>query len=274
MYTIFRGGYNSRHPRDYKMIRPKGLYCYLFLIIRSPAYIQIGAEKFTVLANSAVIIKPHVPYWYSGIDGEYRNDWLYFEPSDEHFEEEYDPIMNHPILLSDALHYAQFFKNIVWENNYAMEKYRRQNASMLLAVMLNKLMQENQVIAETGAYNPYASKLQELRLSMLSRPDKNYTPTELSAMLNVSPSYFQALYREFFGMPFKTDLIQMRLDYARDLICETDLTLEQIARMSGYNNEIHFYRQFKAKSGMTPKEYRTAMNRENCIIYDPHDIPR
>lgn len=274
MYTIFRGGYNSRHPKGYEMIRPKGLFCYLFLIIRSPAYIQIGEAHFEVKGNAAVIIRPNIPYSYSGIDGEYRNDWLYFESSQEDFEEEYGPIMNHPILLSDALQYAQYFKNIVWEHNYAMEKYRRQNASMLLAVVLNKLMQENQVIAETGAYNPYASKLQELRLTMQSRPDKNFSPEELAAMLNVSPSYFQTLYKEFFGIPFKSDLIQMRLDYARDLICETNMTLEQIAQMSGYNNEIHFYRQFKAKIGMTPKEYRISMTRDRCIIYDPHDMLR
>ena len=84
-------------------------------------------------------------YRYSGIDGEYRNDWLYFESSQEDFEEEYGLIMNHPILL---------------------------------AVVLNKLMQENQVIAETGAYNPYASKLQELRLTMQSRPAKNFSSEE------------------------------------------------------------------------------------------------
>ena len=108
---------------------------------------------------------------------------------------------------------------------------------------------------------------------MLSRPEKNFTPAELAAVLNVSHSYFQALYKEFFGVPFKTDLIHMRLDYARDLISETNLTLEQIALMSGYNNEIHFYRQFKAKTSMTPKEYRIFMGRQKRRIFKPHDTP-
>ena len=39
----------------------------------------------------------------------------------------------------------------------------------------------------------------------------------------------------------------------------TPLTFEQIAYTSGYTNEIHFYRQFKKKTGMTPGEYRISM---------------
>ena len=58
----------------------------MFLIVKSPAYVQIGEEKFTIKTNSAVIIRPDVPYQYSGIDGEYKNDWLYFESTDADFE--------------------------------------------------------------------------------------------------------------------------------------------------------------------------------------------
>ena len=84
-------------------------------------------------------------------------------------------------------------------------------------------------------------------------------PEELAAQINVSSSYFQHLYKDFFGIPFKTDLIDMRINHARDLILNTTLTFEQIALMSGYSNETHFYRQFKTKTGMTPKEYRITM---------------
>ena len=90
---------------------------------------------------------------------------------------------------------------------------------------------------------------------MQSQAYKNFTPAELAASLDVSPSYFQHLYKEFFGIPFKTDLINMRIEYAKDLILNTNLKLEQIALMSGYSNEIHFYRQFRQKTRMTPREY-------------------
>lgn len=269
MYTILRGGYNSKHPKGYEKVNTDGLLCYLLLIIRSPAFIQIGEEKFKVNGNSAVIIRPQVPYRYSGEQMEYRNDWLYFESSEKNFEDEYGQLLNHPIPLVNVLLYSQYIKNIVWEKNYALEKYRDRNVSMLLEIILNKLVQENQDCNTNRSYNPYASKLQEVRLTMLSRPDQEYTPIQLASALNVSPSYFQVLYKNFFGVPFKSDLIQMRVNYAKNLIFETNFTLEQIAQMSGYNSEIHFYRQFKAKTGMTPKEYRISMASEIRKINEP-----
>ena len=258
MYIIYRGGYNSKHPADFSMSRPNGIYCYLFLIIKSPAKLEIAGESFDVKSNTAVIIRPNVPYQYAAAEGEYKNDWLYFDCTEEYFKEEYEELFHRPVLLQDVIQLSQYVKNIVWENSYASEKYRKQNVSALMQVLINKLYQVEQEVKVDSAYTPYASGLQEIRLSMQSRPEKNFTPGELAEKLKVSPSYFQFLYKSFFGVPFKTDLIQMRLEYARELIVETDLTLEQIAQICGYNNEIHFFRQFKAKTGMTPREYQAS----------------
>lgn len=259
MYIIYRGGYNSKHPANFCMLRPNGIYCYLFLIIKSPAKLEIAGERFEVKGNTAVIIRPNVPYQYEGVGGEYKNDWLYFDCTEERFEEEYEELFHKPVVLHDVMRLAQYVKNIVWENSYAPDKYRKQNVSALMQVLINKMYQEVLDAKVQREYSPYASGLQEIRLSMQSRPEKNFTPAELAERLKVSPSYFQFLYKSFFGIPFKTDLIQMRLEYARELIVETNLTLEQIAQICGYANEIHFYRQFKAKTGMTPREYQAAL---------------
>ncbi len=265
MYTTTKGGYNSKHPADFMMLRPEGIQSYIILIVKSNARFQIGKNCFHVNANSAVIIGPSIPYSYSSVDGEYKNDWLYFDTSDPAFEEKYSFLLHHPIPLADAIIYTQYIRNIVWEHDYASEKYRHQNISMLIQLVLNKLAQERDNDHFTQKYSSYASGLRELRLTMQSQPGKNFTPEELSRKLNVSPSYFQFLYKDFFGIPFKTDLINMRLDHARDLILGTTLPMEQIALESGYNNEIHFYRQFKSKTGMTPNEYRMTMRPQQML---------
>ena len=63
--------------------------------------------------------------------------------------------------------------------------------------------------------------------------------------LGISKSYFQHLYKEFFGVSFQQDYIQMRIAYAQDLLETSDMPMEQIAEICGYTNEVHFYRQFK-----------------------------
>ena len=258
MYNIYRGAHNAKHPKDFLMSRPKGLYCYLFLIVKSPASFQINGDCFTIHSANALIISPNTPYQYSGLDCEYINDWLYFDCTDKDFESKYQSLFNHPIPLSNSLQFSQHFQHIIWEDHYALEQFRTSNISMLLEVLLNKLLQESLSPSTQQSYSTHTSNLQKLRLHMLSKPNHNFKPTELASMLHVSPSYFQALYKDYFGIPFKTDLINMRLEYAKSLIEETSLPFEEIACQCGYSNEIHFYRQFKAKVGITPREYRVS----------------
>lgn len=256
MYTLFLGGYNARHPKTFLMLRQNGHSSYVLLIVKSPAQFQIGQDCFTVDTNSAVLIRPNVPYHYSGLDSEYVNDWLHFTCTDTELEQHFGQLFHKPIPLSNCMQFTQYIQNILWEHHYASEEFRPQNVSLLFQILLNKLLQELTYPPGKEDFHPYAAKLQELRLTMQSQYYRNFTPEELAQMLNISPSHFQYLYKTFFGIPFKKDLIQMRLREAQNLLQNTDLKLEQIALMCGYSNEIHFYRQFKAKTGLTPGEYR------------------
>ena len=259
MYTLFRGGYNSKHPKSFILSRPQGVEYYVILHVKTPAHFMIAENTFDILSNSIIIIRPNTPYQYSALNTEYKNDWMHFSCDADYFETHFKSMINKPIPLQNPLMFTQYFQHIIWEYHYTCEEFKNQNIDMLFQVLLNKLIQEANESSVSGNYNPYASELQELRLTMQSQPNKNFTPEELAGKLNVSPSYFQHLYKEFFDIPFKKDLIKMRLDYARDLILNTTLTFEQVAYMSGYSSEIHFYRQFKAKTGMTPKEYQLSM---------------
>jgi AraC family transcriptional regulator of arabinose operon len=72
----------------------------------------------------------------------------------------------------------------------------------------------------------------------------------------MSMSSFQHTYKQMFGVNVMTDIIHSRLQYAKALLATTDLTLDSIAAQSGYSNAFHLMRQFKAKLGLTPTEYR------------------
>ena len=256
MFLMLRGGYNAIHPNSFSLSRPKGLDCYLFLIVKSYSQFQIDENIFPVKANSAVLIRPHVSYEYHSLEGEYINDWFHFGCSDPAFEEKYGVLFHKPISLDNVIPFSQYVQQIVWEYNYADEAFQQENVSMLIHVLLNKLIQEFKTDTSQNAYNPYMHRLQEIRLTMQTSPNKHFTAEAFADMLHISTSYFQHIYKDFFGVPFQTDLIHLRLIYAQNLIQNSNLTFEQIALMSGYSNEIHFYRQFKAKLGMTPREYR------------------
>ena len=261
MYKVLKGAYNVKHPKDFVMRQPAGIPSYILLIVKTTARFLIDGRSFTLKQPGAVIIRPNTPYEYGGLNDEYKNDFVRFHCTDPDFENRYGFLFDKPIPLSNPLHYTQYIQHILWEYHYTVPAYRDSNISMLFQIVLQKLCQEAENVPFQTRSNVYTSRLQDLRLTMLSQPSRNFTAEELAESIHVSPSYFQHLYKELFKVPFKADLIRMKLDYAQSLITNSALTLEEIALACGYASEVHFYRQFKAKTGMTPREYATAMQR-------------
>ena len=91
---------------------------------------------------------------------------------------------------------------------------------------------------------------------MQNNPSTPRSLDDYAGRLGISKSYFQHLYTELFSISFQQDIIQFRMEHARYLLTTTDLTLSQIAEICGYNNEVHFYRQFKQLTSITPAQYR------------------
>ncbi|WP_433901868.1 helix-turn-helix transcriptional regulator [Sphingobacterium puteale] len=48
-----------------------------------------------------------------------------------------------------------------------------------------------------------------------------------------------------------------RLDYARSILCQKNLSIKQISELCGFNNPSYFCRLFKRKYKTTPKNYRS-----------------
>jgi AraC-like DNA-binding protein len=72
---------------------------------------------------------------------------------------------------------------------------------------------------------------------------------------------YTAFLREFHkitGLPHTQYQIELRLNKAKELLCETTLPIREIVEQLGFRDPFHFDRFFKAKTGMTPGEYRQA----------------
>lgn len=255
MFTLSAGGYNTKHPMSFLMSRPNGLSTYLLLLVKVRAAFQIGENKVTVAPGSIILIAPNVPYQYYSLSGCYVDDWLHLSvPETEYFEKMGIPLHT-PISLTNPGKFTLYIQQIVQEHHFTEEPFRVTNVDLLLRVLFNNL---SLACRNPGCqqYTPYNTRLQDLRLAMQTEPYEKYNPEDIAASLGISSSYFQHLYKKYFGTAFQTDLIHLRLEYAKDLICNTNLTIDRITEMCGYSSEVHFYRQFKKYTGMTPAKYR------------------
>lgn len=90
---------------------------------------------------------------------------------------------------------------------------------------------------------------------------ENYGESSLSLIevaehIGMSPTRFSSLFKEKSGCNFKEYVDLIRLEKARELLEDTELKVEMIAEMVGYNSGYSFARFFRKQMGMSPKEYR------------------
>ena len=66
------------------------------------------------------------------------------------------------------------------------------------------------------------------------------------------------MYRRVFGVGVAEQIIEYRIDRARELLSSGTSSVADIAREVGYADPKYFMRVFKCRTGLTPGQYRDA----------------
>lgn len=84
-------------------------------------------------------------------------------------------------------------------------------------------------------------------------------PLDLGALqqeYHLSPSTFYRAFRRHTGYNFREYVLQKRVEQACSLLRQTKLPLSQVALQCGFGNYSGFYRIFRDRTGLPPREYR------------------
>jgi AraC-like DNA-binding protein len=86
--------------------------------------------------------------------------------------------------------------------------------------------------------------------------NKDIKLEQISALCDISPSYFSRLFSKTLKTGFSMYIISLRLDNAKFLLRNTNRTVVSIASESGYPDCGYFNKLFKKHVGCTPLQYR------------------
>jgi AraC-like DNA-binding protein len=87
---------------------------------------------------------------------------------------------------------------------------------------------------------------------------ENVPMKALADLVRLSLRQFHRNFKKRFGMPPNQYLIRMRVLAARDMLLSDKRPVAKIAYELGFADDTLFIRQFKARMGMTPLQYRKA----------------
>lgn len=86
--------------------------------------------------------------------------------------------------------------------------------------------------------------------------DEKLPVTLLAQLEHLSPSRFRRLFREATGLSPLEYVSALRMNQACQLLARTDLSLGEVARAVGYQDQFYFSRLFKERTGSPPSTYR------------------
>jgi len=77
--------------------------------------------------------------------------------------------------------------------------------------------------------------------------------------VGLNPAYFSTLFKKETGINFSNYLLNLRIENAKLLLKNSNLSLINIAVEIGFDNQSYFSNVFKKVTGMTPKQYRQTL---------------
>lgn len=162
------------------------------------------------------------------------------------------------------------FRKIMGELNEAFRStraFRLSDAARKGLELLTLLRREKSTLPP-HAHSPAGRMNRRIReaLGLISERYKEAINFKLLAReIGMHPSYFTHLFKKEIGMPPSQYLLEVKIAKAKDFFTGYGLSISTVALELGFHDHAHFYRTFKARTGMSPREYL----RTNRPFYDP-----
>ena len=109
--------------------------------------------------------------------------------------------------------------------------------------------------------DPRSQLVEQIRIAVQQWVRMNEERPKLSDYLanNLKKDYstLSKLFSEVRGITIEKFAIIHRIEYAKELLCYSQLSTSEIAYKLGYSSPAHLSSQFKQVTGMTPKDFRS-----------------
>jgi AraC family transcriptional regulator len=86
--------------------------------------------------------------------------------------------------------------------------------------------------------------------------DRDIRLADLAQLVGMSQFHFSYLFKRSLGKPPYQYLLQQRIERAKQLLKQTDISIVNIAFTCGFSSHSHLSKQFRQLTGVTPKAFR------------------
>jgi len=219
--------------------------------------ITTNGQKQKLTANHFFIIPQRVPHSYAAdILNPWSIYWIHFAGSKSVNYSKFG-FQAWPIEKSETSRtseridlFSEIFRNL--DRGFSIEtlEYVNQCLPHLLASFTH--VSQFRLIKETGEKDPVSLSINY----MLENINQKFSLEELSGNVNISPSHYSRLFFARTGHSPINYFIQLKIQRSCRYLDNTVLSIADVARETGFDDQFYFSRQFRKVMSMSPREYR------------------
>ena len=103
--------------------------------------------------------------------------------------------------------------------------------------------------------------VQEVLQYMETNFEKDISLEGMAEKVELSPNYLSAVFKQTTGSSFTHYLTDLRMKKAKQILLDFNVSIQEVAEITGYRSSQYFSRVFKNKLAMTPTEYRNSISK-------------
>ncbi len=244
-------------------------------VFRGEGYYQVGERTFRLVPGDLLLIPPGtltrswnpfavvMQYHSLHVDFRYHGDYETLPvtfPEDcpgnrarVHAAPDTSPALRLPLKTNVAGQgwVGELFARIVRETAEKQPGYELATKAALLELLL---FLHRGTVAEKG--EPPVEAIQRAVRFLEANVARPLELRDIAGTVHLSPVYFGRLFRTATGLTPMAYLRGLRMDRARRLLREEELSVAQVADAVGFPDPYHFSRVFRQHEGMPPSRYR------------------
>lgn len=225
----------------------KGIYC-------------IGDKEYKLRKGNAFLIYPGENTWYRADEKEPWNYmWIgfYGYRCEEYLKHMGFSKENPVVEIREADKVKEYILHMLQARSLTVEDelIRMSGLLQILAIFIkeNRISGKKQIQDyPTAVYIKYAIHYIHLHYKEKIKID------HIADIIGISRSYLTRIFTKELNVSPQEYLIQLRLEYAANMLKETIEPINSIALQCGYADSLSFSKAFKRRYGMSPKEYRVS----------------
>lgn len=249
---------------------PKGTFCvrmtpphYTVCEFATPFLYERDGVLLEGNAGDLLIMEPGQTVYHGprrDAPGGFINDWLYVTGED--FGRLLD---QYPLPRNAAFHVGKssvlrgYLEQL--QTEYRMPTVGSED--MITCILTRMVIDLYRAYEKCLKWSPSARSVSIAADAILRDPGHNWRIQDLASLSGYSPSHFSELYQAEYGISPMQDILQKRIDLAKQYLLSGQASVSYVAEVCGFQSVHYFSKFFKKVVGCPPSHYIHLSNQKN-----------